>query len=72
MIYSINDIKTIDNDLTGLNEVRILDKHGRLKKTVIAKRIEHDPGYKNLSKIHQKKKLTRKLKASDLIEIANG
>ena len=69
MIYSTNDLKFKDNKLDSLHEVRILDKNGHYIKTVVAKRIEHEPGYRNLSKIHRKKKMAHKLKASDLIEI---
>ncbi len=39
MIYSKNDLKYTDNNFK-LNEVRIYDRDGNLKETVIAKRIE--------------------------------
>ena len=45
MLYSVNDLKFTDNKLGPLNEVRILDKNGRLIKTIIAKRIEEESPY---------------------------
>jgi len=69
MIYSTNDIKTIDNDLTPLNEVRILDKNYRLVKTIIAKRIEEESPYIKRHIFPNQKKKVEKIKASDLIEI---
>jgi len=69
MIYSIHDIKSLDNDLTVLNEVRIFDKNGRLKKTIIAKRIEEESYYKKKSALANKKRMVQKIRASDLIVI---
>lgn len=69
MFHSANDLKIIDNDLTPLNEVRILDKNGRLVKTIIAKRIEFESPYKKNSKLANKRRMVKKIKASDLIEI---
>jgi len=70
MFQSVNDLKTIDNDLTPLNEVRILDKNGRLIKTIIAKRIEFESPYiKNAKLANKKRRMVKKIKASDLIEI---
>ena len=43
MIYSVNDIKTPQRDLSSLKEVRILDPDLKLKKIVIAQRLEDEP-----------------------------
>jgi len=69
MFYSENNLKFTDNKLGSLDEVRILDKNGRLVKTIIAKRLEEFSDYKKHSEILNKKRMFKKVKASDLIEI---
>ena len=62
------NLKHVDRDLSGLNEVRIFDAKGKLKKVVQAKRIEPDPS--GLTQIARKRKAkarkaAKALRASD-------
>jgi len=68
--YINSDLKHKETDLRALNEVRIKNAKGELIRTVHAKRLEDDinphiPTRKN----RRKRRLQKKLKPSDLIEI---
>ena len=66
------EIKASERDLSGLNEVRILNAKGELIRTVYAKRLEDDVSQFSQTKRANKRKnreRQKKLKASDLIEI---
>lgn len=46
MVTNLNVIRFKDNDLTKLNEVKIFDKHGNLKKVVSQDRIKDPDQYR--------------------------
>ena len=69
-----NDIKHLGTDLSSLNEVKIFDANGKLKKIVKAERLMDVIGqFKQTKRANKKnlkkKKASKKLLASDLIKL---